>query len=152
MLENSERKCAAPSVVASTKSGGRIVGDAPEISSAGKEKLDAAPNHVKEALKGTDVAAIKTAGENLKETWQAVPRELCISAETPRTGRVPESAQPRYQIGEDNNTAHCKKDGEPVIDAEVVEERQPRYGTHRVSDNQRALVRSAFRFLWTHNA
>ena len=100
--------------------------NASKISAADKEKLDAAANQVKDALKGTDAAAIKTAGEKLNETWQTVSKELYKSAEAPRTGRGPEGAQPGTQSGADRNSAHGKKDGETVIDAEVVEEGQPR--------------------------
>jgi molecular chaperone DnaK len=100
--------------------------NAAKISAADKEKLDAAANKVKEALKGTDAGAIKTASERLNETWQAVSKELYKSGEAPGGGRGPSGGQSGNQPGTDRDRANVKKDEEPVIDAEVVEEARPR--------------------------
>jgi len=100
--------------------------NAGKISAADKEKLDAAANQVKEALKGTDSAAIKTASGKLNETWQAVSKELNKAAETPRASRGPAGAQPGHQPDADHNRDDGKKDEESVIDAEVVDEKQAR--------------------------
>merc|ERR1711916_164114 len=51
-----------------------------KISAENKTKLEGAVNDVKEALKGTDSAAIQTAADKLNETWQAVSTELYQSA------------------------------------------------------------------------
>ena len=47
-----------------------------KISEGDRGKIDSAVNEVKEALKGTDTAAIKTASDKLNEAWQAVSTEL----------------------------------------------------------------------------
>jgi len=76
---------------------------------------------VRAALKGTDAAAIKTAGDKLSEIWQAVSTELYQTAEKKSGGgRGPTEGQP----GQPPKAEH-PHDEEPVIDAEVVEERQP---------------------------
>ncbi len=54
--------------------------NADKISADDKGKLEAAANAVKEALKGTDAAAIKSASEKLNEVWQAVSTELYKAA------------------------------------------------------------------------
>jgi len=90
--------------------------NAAKISAGDKAKLEAAAGKVKEALKGTDAAAIKSASEQLNDTWQAVSKELYKTAANPagaQGGTQPE-AEPGHGDG--------KKDGEPVIDAEVVDE------------------------------
>jgi hypothetical protein len=76
---------------------------------------------VKEALKGTDATAIKNAGENLTQTWHAVSAELNKAAEK-TSGKGPAGARSENQPGADENQNDNKKDEEPVIDAEVVEE------------------------------
>jgi molecular chaperone DnaK len=96
--------------------------NAARISAADKEKLATAAAQVKEALKGTDAAAIKTASEHLNETWQTVSKELYKSAETPGANRGAAGGQSGGQQGENHNHGDGKKDDEPVIDAEVVEE------------------------------
>jgi molecular chaperone DnaK len=101
--------------------------NAGRISAGDKAKLEAAANQVKEALKGTDAAAIKTAGENLNETWQAISKELYKSASEPTgAGRGPAGAQPGDQPETEHNPENRSTSEEPVIDAEVVEEPQPR--------------------------
>src|SRR5271165_4513336 len=49
---------------------------AANVSAADKSKIDSAVAAVKEALKGSDPAAIKSASEKLNEVWQAVSAEL----------------------------------------------------------------------------
>ena len=58
-----------------------------KISEATDEAFEAALNEVKEALKGTDAAAIKTASEKLNEAWQAVSAELIQSGIGKSQGR-----------------------------------------------------------------
>ncbi len=91
-----------------------------------KTKLDAAANAVKAALKGTDAAAIKTACGELNETWQEASKELYKTAtEEPRSGRGPSGTRPEARPEADHNPEHGgKEDQEPVIDAEVVDEKQ----------------------------
>src|SRR5271155_3348168 len=98
--------------------------NADKLSADDKGKLEAAANAVKEALKGTDAAAIKSASEKLNEVWQAVSTELYKAAAAKaqaEKGQQPgaEGAQP--ESGEPK--AEEKKD-EGVIDAEVVDEKK----------------------------
>src|SRR5476651_1591292 len=94
-----------------------------KISEGERTKIEAAVNAVKEALKGTDAAAIKSASEKLNEVWQAVSTELYkaaaakAQAEKGHAGGQP-GAQP-----EGEPQAEAKKD-EGVIDAEVVDEKK----------------------------
>jgi len=95
--------------------------NADKISANNKGKLETATNAVKEALKGTDDAAIKTASENLTKTWHVVSAELNKAAEQ-TSGRGPAGPGPGNQPAAEDNQDDSKKDEEPVIDAEVVEE------------------------------
>jgi molecular chaperone DnaK len=100
--------------------------NADKISADDKGKLETAASAVKEALKGTDSAAIKTASEKLNETSQAVSTELYkAAADKTRAGKSPGGGQSGNQPGADHNHDDSKKDEEPVIDAEVVDEHQP---------------------------
>jgi molecular chaperone DnaK len=100
--------------------------NADKISADDKGKLETAANAVKDALKGTDVAAIKTASEKLNETWQAVSTELYkAAAEKNRAGKGPGGDQSGKPPEAEHNHDDSKKDEEPVIDAEVVDEHQP---------------------------
>ena len=100
--------------------------NADKISADDKGKLETAANAVKAALKGTDATAIKAASEKLNETWQAVSTELYkAAADKTRAGKGPGGGQSGSQPGADHNHDDSKKDEEPVIDAEVVDEHQP---------------------------
>ena len=89
--------------------------NADKISADNKGKLETAANEVKEALKGTDTAAIKTASEKLNETWQAVSKELYkAAAEKTRPGKGPAGGQPGKPPEADNNHDDHKHYEEPV--------------------------------------
>ena len=96
---------------------------ADKLSADDKGKIETAMNAVKEALKGSDAAAIKSTSEKLNEVWQAVSTELYkaaaakAQAEKGQAGGQP-GAQP-----EGEPQAEEKKD-EGVIDAEVVDEKK----------------------------
>src|SRR6202795_4844488 len=47
-----------------------------KISETDRTKIETAVNEVKEALKGTDTAALKSSSEKLNEAWQSVSAEL----------------------------------------------------------------------------
>ena len=91
---------------------------AANLSAADKGKIESAVAAVKEALKGSDTATIKSASEKLNEVWQAVSTELYkagaakAQAEKGGAGAPPPGAEPK---------AEEKKD-DGVIDAEVVDE------------------------------
>ena len=54
---------------------------------------------MKEALKGSDAAAIKSASEKLNEAWQAVSAELYkAAAEKARAGKAPLVANPERSL------------------------------------------------------
>jgi molecular chaperone DnaK len=101
-----------------------IKDNADKISADDKTKLEAAISAVKEALKGTDAAAIKSANEKLNEVSQAVGTELYKAAAAKAqaekaqgagaTGGQPQGEAPKSE----------EKKDEGVIDAEVVDEKK----------------------------
>jgi molecular chaperone DnaK len=96
--------------------------NADKISGDAKSKIEQAINDAKEALKGTDIAAIKSASEKLNEAWQSVSAELYKAAsEKARAGKA--SAGPEPGPGGGAEPSQGGKD-EPVIDAEVVDEKK----------------------------
>ena len=101
--------------------------NADKISASDKANLESATDAVKAALKETDAAAIKEAGDKLNETWQAVSKELYKTAgANPPTGGDSDGARSGDRQSEAGGHHDDKNAGEPVIDAEVVEEAQPR--------------------------
>jgi molecular chaperone DnaK len=99
--------------------------NAAKLSADSKGKLETAASAVKEALKGTDVAAIKAASERLNETWQAVSTELYQAADKTHAGKGPGDDQSGRQPEAEHHHEENQKSEEPVIDAEVVDEHQP---------------------------
>jgi molecular chaperone DnaK len=92
--------------------------NAARISENNKSKIENAISAVKDALKGDDAAAIKSASDRLNEAWQSVSAELYRAAsEKPQAGKT-ETSQSRA------GGAGGKEDD--VIDAEVVEEQNKR--------------------------
>ncbi|HVU28599.1 MAG TPA: molecular chaperone DnaK [Verrucomicrobiae bacterium] len=89
------------------------------ISEGDKKKIEDAANAVKEALKGSDTAAIKSASEKLNEAWQAVSAEIYKAAAAKAQADKQAGAQPQG----DAPKSEEKKD-EGVIDAEVVDEKK----------------------------
>ncbi len=95
--------------------------NADKISGDDKSKLESAVNAVKEALKGSDAAAIKSANEKLNEVSQAVGAELYkagaakAQADKAQAGSQPQGEQPKSEE---------KKKDDGVIDAEVVDEKK----------------------------
>ena len=99
--------------------------NADKISGDDKSKIEKAVAEVKEALKGSEAAAIKTASEKLNETWQAVSTELykaaAAKAQADKTQSGSSSAQSE---GGEPKSDDKKKDEGPIIDAEVVDEKK----------------------------
>jgi len=96
-----------------------------KISDANRSKIEFALSEVEETLKGSDAAAIKTAGEKLNETWQVVSAELYKAAsEKARPGQGhaggPNGSQPEADGAPDGG----KNEEGPIIDAEVVDEKK----------------------------
>jgi molecular chaperone DnaK len=94
-----------------------------KIATNTKTQIETAVVAVKEALKGVDTAAIKTASDKLNEAWQAASAELYKAAsEKAKAGAQP-GAESADAAGEESAKADKKDDG-TVIDAEVVEEKK----------------------------
>ena len=98
--------------------------NAAKISASDKEKIESAAAAVKEALKGTDIAAIKSASEKLNEGWQAASAEMykAAAAESAKARSGQGSAGPKAGPAPDSG-AGAKEEG-PIIDAEVVDEKK----------------------------
>ena len=95
--------------------------NADKISADDKTKLETAIAAAKEALKGSDTAAIKSAGEKLNEAAQAIGAELYkAAAAKAQADKAGAGGQPQ---GEAPKSEEKKKD-DGVIDAEVVDEKK----------------------------
>ncbi len=95
-----------------------------KISPENQAKLEAAASAVKEALKGSEAAAIKTASEQLNATWQTVSTELYKTAgESNPAGKESTGGHPGQPPGAEHNPDDHKQKEEPVIDAEIVSDR-----------------------------
>lgn len=85
-----------------------------------KAEIEAALNQVKEALKGSDTEAIKSAGEKLTAAWNKVSEQLYKAAQAQQSA----SAQQQQQQSEPASDAQSgpkPSDGD-VIDAEIVDD------------------------------
>jgi molecular chaperone DnaK len=98
--------------------------NAGKISEADKRKIEDAISAAKEALKGSDPTAMKSASERLNEAWQAVSAELYKAASENARGSQPGQAGPG-QAGPEGAGRQGGKE-EDVVDAEVVDEEQRR--------------------------
>jgi molecular chaperone DnaK len=93
--------------------------NADKVSPEDKRKLEEAVSSVKEALKGSDAAAVKSASDRLNETMQSVSSELYRSAaqaQQSQRGQTPGAGRP------DGDGAERRNDD--VVDAEVVDEQK----------------------------
>jgi molecular chaperone DnaK len=103
----------------------RDTGD--KISAADKGRIEEAVKAAKEALKGSDTAAMKAASEKLNEVWQSVSQELYkAAAEKARAGKGEPGAEPgggQEKPGGAGGAGGGKDEG-PIIDAEVVDEKK----------------------------
>ena len=88
---------------------------ADKLSADNKSKIEQALNTLKEALKGADSAAMKTASDKLNEVWQTASAELYKDASS--KGQA-QQANPESGSKTNTNT----KDEGPIIDAEVVDD------------------------------
>jgi molecular chaperone DnaK len=99
--------------------------NADKISGDDKGKIETAVAAVKEALKGSDTDALRTANEKLNEVWQAVSAELYKAASAKAQAGQPQGGGPEGGArpgGEPQEEG--KKDEGPIIDAEVVDEKK----------------------------
>jgi molecular chaperone DnaK len=97
-----------------------------KIAAEEKAKIEKAVESAKEALKGTDAAAMKAASEQLNAAWQTASAELYKAAEKAKGG--PQGPAPGGGEGEPANRGprpgSGKKDDGPIIDAEVVDDKK----------------------------
>jgi molecular chaperone DnaK len=97
-----------------------------KLSGDAKSKIEKATNDVKEALKGSDSAAIKSAADKLNEAWSSVSEELYKQAGAqqggPRSGG-PEAGGTSTGSTGGERSGGAKEEG-PIIDAEVVDEKK----------------------------
>jgi molecular chaperone DnaK len=93
-----------------------------KLPSADKSKIESAVKDVREALKGSDTAAIQSASERLNEAWQAVSAELYKQGAAKGQGAPGAQGQPGAGAGAQSGEG--KKDEGPIIDAEVVDEKK----------------------------
>jgi len=95
------------------------------ISDANRSKIESVLNEVKDALKGSHAAAIKTASDKLNQTWQTVSAELYQTAsEKTRAGQGPAGGQAGTPPEDGGAPEGSKRDEGPIIDAEVVDEKK----------------------------
>ncbi len=97
--------------------------NADKISADDKTKLETAIAAAKEALKGSDSAAIKSAGEKLNEAAQAIGAELYKAAAAKAQADKAQASGQGGPAGEAPKSEEKKKD-DGVIDAEVVDEKK----------------------------
>ena len=96
--------------------------NADKISADDKTKLETAIAAAKEALKGSDTAAIKSAGEKLNEAAQAIGAELYKAAAA--KAQAEKAGAAGGQPGGEAPKSEEKKKDDGVIDAEVVDEKK----------------------------
>jgi molecular chaperone DnaK len=95
------------------------------ISDANRGKIESVLNELREALKGSDAAAIKTASAKLNETWQAVSAELYKAAsEKAHSGQGSTDGNSGTQPKAGGSSEGSQQAEGPIIDAEVVEEKK----------------------------
>ena len=100
--------------------------NADKISGPDKETIDSSVAAVKEALKGADTAVIKSALDKLNEAWQKFSEILYkAAAEKAQAAKGAPGASTGSGSGSGSDSApggESKKDEDPIIDAEVVDE------------------------------
>jgi molecular chaperone DnaK len=100
--------------------------NADKLAGGDKTKIEEATNAVKEALKGSDTAAIKSAADKLNDAWQSVSEQLYKNAQGAAGGQPGAGAGPQpggKTSTESSGNGGSKEEG-PIIDAEVVDEKK----------------------------
>jgi molecular chaperone DnaK len=96
--------------------------NADKISGDDKSKIEGAVAAVKEALKGSDTAAIKSALEKLNEAWQKFS-EILYKAAQEKAQSAKAGGGPTSSTSSGGGDSASKDQG-PIIDAEVVDEKK----------------------------
>jgi molecular chaperone DnaK len=98
--------------------------NAGKISATEQSNMQSVISEVKEALKGGDGTAIRSASEKLNEAWQAISAELYKAAgEKARAARAQGQPGAGPSAGPEANAGGGKEEG-PIIDAEVVDDKK----------------------------
>ena len=100
--------------------------NADKLPAEDKSKIESAVAGVKEALKGADPAAIKSASEKLNEAWQAVSEVLYrAAAEKAQAAKGASAGGGQSSTSSSTSQPSGDKKGEgPIIDAEVVDDKK----------------------------
>jgi molecular chaperone DnaK len=98
--------------------------NAGKISAEQKEKIEAAAKGVREALKGDDMSALRTATESLNEAWQAASAEMYRAASEAAKARGGAGPKPEPEGQQESTGGKAGKEEGPIIDAEVVDEKK----------------------------
>ncbi len=88
-----------------------------------KSAIEEGAKNLREALKGSDVAAIRSALDKLNETMQGASAELYKQAQAKAQQSAP-GADPGAQAQAEPSPDDAKKGDGPIIDAEVVDEKK----------------------------
>jgi molecular chaperone DnaK len=94
-----------------------------KISAAQKQQIEDAAKAVREALKGADVGAIRSASEKLNEAWQAASADMYRAASEAAKARAGAGPGAKPQGQPETGDGKAKEEG-PIIDAEVVDEKK----------------------------
>ena len=86
-----------------------------------KAEIEAALNQVKEALKGSDTEAIKSAGEKLTAAWNKVSEQLYKAAQAQQQSASAQQQQQQSEPDSGTQSGPKPSDGD-VIDAEIVDD------------------------------
>lgn len=86
-----------------------------------KAEIEAALNQVKEALKGSDTEAIKSAGEKLTAAWNKVSEQLYKAAQAQQQSASAQQQQQQSEPDAGPQSEPKPSDGD-VIDAEIVDD------------------------------
>jgi len=96
-----------------------------KIAAEQKSKIEEAAKAVREALKGTDIAAIRSATEKLNEAWQAASADMYRAASEAAKARGGAGPGPTPSPDSQPEAGGGKpKDEGPIIDAEVVDDKK----------------------------
>ncbi len=101
----------------------KFVKDNAEKIGTAKSSIEDGAKAIREALKGSDVSAIREAVDKLNAAMQAASAELYKNSQA--SGQGPGAGPDNAQTGAGGAGADAKKGEGPIIDAEVVDEKKP---------------------------
>jgi len=101
----------------------KFVKDNADKIGAAKSSIEDGAKAIREALKGSDVSAIRETVDKLNAAMQAASAELYKN--TQAAGQGPGAGPDNAQTGAGASGSDTKKGDGPIIDAEVVDEKKP---------------------------